>query len=242
MVKIKAAEKHKKKAFLAFSIIGLSFLLAGSIFSKAVPQNMGFKDVKYTSLTKEVCQECHSGSLADTHHNTNEAVSGNCVFCHSVQTESGNVGVSLERNCMVCHQQSPHHATKAAQDNQCRTCHDGPGVSDYSTEVPSYAPSIVTPKPSDCGLCHGEGVVDGLNIVGPRDTHHGISLKECTTCHGEVSTNKEENEQSMNIRLCERCHNVKVLHEVTPHVEKDSCVVCHGGKTVTATAQPETQE
>lgn len=145
---------------------------------------------------------------------------------------------------MTCHEQSPHHATKAAKDKECRSCHDSPGVSDYSTEVPSYAPSKVTPTPGSCGNCHGEGEVDGQKVVGSRDTHHGISLTDCNICHDQTSTNKEQSEKNTSIRICERCHNVKVLHEVVPHVEKASCALCHGGKTATAqpaTTQPEGQ-
>ena len=55
-----------------------------------------------------------------------------------------------------------------------------------------------------------------------------------------LSTNQEQKDKKkINIRICERCHNVKVLHEVVPHVAKESCVVCHGGKTTAA--QPKAQ-
>ena len=243
MLKTKAVQKQKEKAFLAFSVICLSFLLVGLIFAKTVPQKIGFKDVKFTSLNKKLCQECHGDSLSDTHHSTKHAVSGNCVFCHSASAQSGSVGISLERNCMVCHEQSPHHATEDAKNKKCTSCHDSLGVSDYSTEVPPYKPSKVTPTPNDCKKCHGEGVVDGQKIFNARDTHHGISFKECNACHDVInlSANQEQDDkQNINIRICERCHNVKVLHEVAPHVEKENCVVCHGGKT--AAAQPKVEK
>jgi len=242
MIKTKLAPKKKEKTFLALSVISLSFLLVGSIFAQTVLQKIGFKDVKFASLSNELCQECHVGSLVDTHHNTSNAVSGNCVFCHSVQTQPGNIGVSLDRNCMTCHEESPHHATEAAINKECRACHDSPGVSDYSTEVPAYEPSKVTPTPGNCNLCHGEGVVDGQEVFEARDTHHDIGFKECKVCHDEIAraTNEVQGDSRTNIRVCERCHNVKSLHEVEPHIEKQSCVVCHGGKTVAA--QPETEE
>ncbi len=232
MVKTKTAQKQKEKVFLAFSVVSLSFLFVWSIFAQNVPQEIGFKDVKFSSLNRELCQECHGSSLVDTHHDTSHAVSGNCVFCHGVQTQAGDAGVSLERNCMSCHEQSPHHATEAAKNKECRSCHDSPGVSDYSTEVPTYEPSKVTPTLSNCRNCHGEGVVDGQKVVGARDTHHGISFQECNICHDGIFllTNQEQNDKKgENIRICERCHNVKALHEVVPHVEKESCIVCHGG-------------
>lgn len=242
MVKTKTAQKQK--AFLAFSVIGLSFLVVGSIFARYVPQNIGFKDIKFADLAKELCQDCHESSMVDTHHNTQNAVSGNCVFCHNVQTQPGNAGVSLDRNCMACHEQSPHHATEAAKNKDCTACHDSPGVSDYSTEGPPYEPSKITPTPSNCGICHGEGVVDGQKVVNARDTHHGISLKPCNICHDKIDlpTDEEGEEQtSIHIRICERCHNAKALHEVVDHVKKESCAVCHGGKTVAA-AQPEVEQ
>jgi hypothetical protein len=238
MIKTKIAQKKKEKAFLAFSVISLSLLLVGSIFAQTVLQKIGFKDVKFSSLSKELCQECHMGSLVDTHHNTSNAVSGNCVFCHKVQTQAGNVGVLLDRNCMTCHTESPHHATEAAKNKECRACHDSAGLSDYSLEVPTYAPSRITPTPGNCNLCHGEGIVDGQEVFASRDTHHDIGFKECNVCHDE--TEQEQSDGITNIRVCERCHNVKVLHEVQPHLEKQSCVVCHGGKTVAA--QPEVEE
>jgi len=89
--------------------------------------------------------------------------------------------------------------------------------------------------------------VDGVQVFDSRDTHHGISFKECKVCHDKIDLPEDEKteEGSTDIRICERCHNVKALHEVVPHVEKNACSVCHGGKTVTAqpagegTTQPE---
>ena len=161
MVKAKTALKRQGKAFLAFSVIGISLLLVGSIFAQYVPQEIGFKDVKFTSLQKEMCYECHGSSLVEDHHNTSNAVAGNCVACHNVQTQPGNVGVVLERNCMICHNESPHHTIEPAKNKECTVCHDSPGVSDYSTEVPSYPTSAITPTVANCRLCHGEGVVVG---------------------------------------------------------------------------------
>jgi hypothetical protein len=242
MVKTKTASKYREKAFLALSVIGLSLLLVGSILAQYVPQKIGFLDVKFANLDKEQCQECHGDSMVEEHHSTSNAVSGNCVACHSVRTQAGNVGVSLERNCITCHEQSPHHITETAKNKECTACHNSPGVSDYSTEVPSYQPSQVTPTASNCRLCHGEGVVDGRQIADARGTHHGISFGDCKACHDEIdlSTDQEQSDEiSVNIRVCERCHNVKVLHEVVDHVETGACAVCHGGKAVTTPAASE---
>ncbi len=213
-----------RRVFFVLSLCGIFLLFSGSLFyvsAATVVQEVGFKDVAFSSLDRAACQACHGQNLVDTHHKTEPAVSGNCASCHNVSTEAGNVGVSLERNCMGCHKESPHHATEAAANNECTTCHESAGVSDYSTEVPSYPPSKVTPTVASCRNCHGEGEVDGQKVVDMKTTHHGISLKGCTACHDP------QNKESQDIRICERCHSAKAIHEVLAHVEKGNCVKCH---------------
>jgi hypothetical protein len=213
-----------KRVIFVFSLTGLFLLFLGSlsyVSAANVVQEVGFKDVAFSSLDRASCQACHGDDLVDTHHKTEPALSGDCSSCHKVSTEAGNVGVSLERNCMGCHQESPHHATEAAASNECTTCHESAGVSDYSTAVPSYPPSKVTPTVASCKNCHGEGEVNGQKVVDMKTTHHGISLKGCNVCHDP------ENKESQDIRICERCHSAKAIHEVLAHVEKGSCVKCH---------------
>ena len=215
---------QKKSSFLLFSLAGLFFLFIGSLFyvsAATVEQKIGFKDMAFSSLDKVSCQACHGEDLVDTHHKTQPALSGDCASCHTVSTESGNIGVALERNCMSCHKTSPHHATEAASNNECTSCHESPGVSEYSTAVPPYNPSNVTPTVASCKNCHGEGEVDGQKVVDMKTTHHGISLKGCNVCHDP------ENKENQDIKICERCHSAKAIHEVLAHVEKVNCVKCH---------------
>lgn len=223
MAVTKTIQKHKKKFFI-LGIIGLSILVTGNLFAQDIPQEIGFKDFEYSALNRSSCVDCHGEGLVDEHHATQQATSGDCTACHSVSRAPGNVGVVLERNCMTCHTKSPHHKTEAAANNECGTCHDTPGLSDYSTEVPPYNVSKITPTVEDCKTCHKEGAVDGKKIVGMKQTHHGIALKGCNTCHDP------ENKQNTSIRICERCHSAKAIHEVLPHIEKDACVKCHSGK------------
>jgi len=226
----------KRRTFLIFSFLGLSFLLTGLIFAQVVPQEVGFKDVAFSSLNKQGCATCHGESLADTHHNTKPAADGDCASCHAVSTQKGNVGVSLQRDCMICHKKSPHHETEAAVNRECSTCHDSSGVSDYSTEVPGYSVSKVTPKVSSCKNCHSAGTLNGTKISDPKDTHHGISLKGCNNCHDEGE------KKNTGIRACERCHNVKSIHEVLGHVKKDACAGCHSDKKPAAPTAPAANE
>jgi hypothetical protein len=215
---------QKKGAFLLFSLAGLFFLFIGSLIyvsAAAVEQKVGFKDMAFSSLNKASCQACHGEDLVDTHHKTQPALSGDCASCHTVSTEAGNVGVALERNCMGCHKTSPHHATEAAANNECASCHESPGVSEYSTVVPPYNPSSVTPTVASCKNCHGEGEVEGQKVVDMKTTHHGISLKGCNVCHDP------EDKESQDVRICERCHSAQAIHEVLAHVEKENCAKCH---------------
>lgn len=225
MCNTKGRRKQQKKAFWVLGVTGLFFLFTGGIFANTAPQAIGLKDVVFQDLQKQVCQGCHGESLVDTHHNTNPAASGDCASCHTVSTQPGNVGVSLQRDCMVCHKESPHHGTEAAVNKECSSCHDSAGLSDYSTQGPSYKVSKVTPTVESCKSCHSEGEVDGVKIAGMKDTHHAISLKDCNACH------EGDEQKTTNIRICERCHSVKAIHEVLPHIKAENCAVCHGGKT-----------
>jgi len=222
----KEIRKHKKKAIFIFSIFAVLIFFTLSAPAQDISQAIGFKDIEFSSLNRGSCVDCHGDGLVDSHHGTEQAASGDCTACHSVSKAPGNIGVALERNCMNCHTKSPHHRTEAAESNECGTCHDSPGLSDYSTEVPAYKISKITPTVADCGTCHKEGTVDGQKVVGMKQTHHGIALKGCNTCHDE------QDKKNTSIRICERCHSVKAIHEILPHVEKDACVKCHSGKGV----------
>lgn len=224
MKQTKCTRHQRKRAILVLCSAGLFFLFIGclsDLSAATVAQKVGFKDVSFSGLNKASCQPCHGESLVDTHHQTEPAVAGDCSSCHAVSTQAGNIGVALERNCMGCHKASPHHSTEAAASNECTTCHESAGVSEYSMDVPAYQPSKVTPTVASCKNCHGEGEVEGEKVADMKTTHHGIALKNCNACH------LEENQASQDIRICERCHNAKSIHEVLAHVEKVSCVKCH---------------
>ena len=222
---IKRIFKKERKALviLAYSIAFFT-ILCGAIFAavmmNGVPQKIGMTDVKFENLDKKVCIGCHGDSLVDKHHETQKAVAGECTSCHSVSTKDGKTGVRLTRNCMSCHKSSPHHATADAVNKKCTACHDSQGVSQFSTATPSYKPSKVTPGVNACKNCHIDATVDGKKVLGFKETHHGIGLKPCETCH----TDKKDSDD---IRICERCHSVAALHGVAPHMSKENCVGCH---------------
>jgi hypothetical protein len=219
----------RKWYILALGICGALFVMAQHI-DAAVPQNIGFKDVKFDQLSKPVCVECHGDDLVGTHHETKNAVSGNCVFCHQVATSGDNVGVTLSRNCMTCHVKSPHHETEAAKNKACTSCHGSEGVADYSEQGPLYTASPVTPTVASCKKCHSEGKVGGVSVASIKDTHHGIATAlGCKVCH------EKQKSAEMSIRQCERCHSVEAIHNVKPHVEPKNCAMCHL-KTISSAA------
>ena len=216
----------KIKFYIPLLSVGL-LLFGGSIWAvivmKGVPQDLGIRDVTFTHLNQGVCRGCHGDSLADRHHGTQNATTGNCVFCHKVSKASDTFGVTLTRDCMKCHLKSPHHQTQAAKDKKCDECHDTPGLSVFSMKGPNYEPSLITPTKTSCKNCH-QGAKKGSNrIFGFKETHHGTGIQDCSVCHAK-------NKSSKDVRICERCHSVKALHEVKPHVKKSACFGCHGDK------------
>lgn len=188
--------------------------------AQSVTQNIGLPDVEFSSLTKNVCHNCHGESLVNDHHATVKAKTGKCTECHTTSTEAGKMGVVLQRDCMKCHTKSPHHETESALGNKCTDCHDSPGLSSYSTAAVGYPVSSVTPTVANCRKCHGKGTSGTTAVADMRTTHHG-SIKKCGTCHVESDKSKTD------IRICERCHDKKAIHEVAPHIEPQNCVICH---------------
>ncbi len=186
MIRKKVAHKRMKRFIQVAGIIGLLLFFTGSIFAvvlmKVVPQKIGYKDVEYTSFNKKSCTECHSASMAKEHHATKNALSRKCYTCHNPSKKTGNVGVSLERDCMKCHPKSPHHKTEAALNKECTTCHDSPGIDDYTLKGPSYKPSNITPSKDSCKNCHNTSMY-------PED-----NLREnivCVNCHNVHGSNTQ---------------------------------------------------
>jgi len=94
-----------KKALCIFVLGGcIAFLSFAKHAQTAVPQNIGFKDVKFEQLKKPVCVTCHGDDLVGTHHGTKNATDGNCIFCHKVDKAGNKVGIKLYRDCEKCHE------------------------------------------------------------------------------------------------------------------------------------------
>ncbi|MCJ7681611.1 MAG: hypothetical protein MUP70_12855 [Candidatus Aminicenantes bacterium] len=218
-MKKKKSSPIERRIIIFAGVICFSILLSIGLNAQTISQQIGMRDVEFANLLKNDCQKCHGTSLVDQHHGTSRAKSGDCAFCHAVTTQAKNVGVSLQRDCMICHKTSPHHSTEAAINKECTTCHDSAGLSDYSVIAPSYKISGITPQSTSCKICHAENKT--AKIAGLAQSHHSLNLKDCNICH------EGEEKKDTNIRVCERCHNVKALHQVLPHVQDQNCKVCH---------------
>src|SRR3989304_620870 len=64
-----------------------------------VPQNVGIYDTYYDWFNEPDCRACHGASTAERHHGTQQALEGECLYCHSLNPDI----VPPERDCKVCH-------------------------------------------------------------------------------------------------------------------------------------------
>jgi hypothetical protein len=183
-----------------------------------------------------------------------------CLNCHEYIDVGGVITFNVERNCLQCHIQIPgegsvHHLTPTAQGTDsplgdpdvgdCTPCH-GSLVDDIgdSHVIPTYSPSLVTPKPSGgeapplkgsigaggCDYCHDSGNNDTppVQVYTNSETHHstGVFISEtgvvnedtCSWCHN-VSLPDE-----LRIRVCEGCHGYESLHNIQVDSDGDCCV------------------
>jgi hypothetical protein len=115
-----------------------------------------------------------------------------CTTCHPIIT-NGSIDIIAVRDCLFCHQSSPHHLTSEAQSQNCPFCH-GDLVNRIGDGhiIPTYDPSLITPNPSGgngepanvegngagaCNYCHSTGtgqpgaiqpgIVDDPAFTGP---------------------------------------------------------------------------
>ena len=199
-----------------------------------------------------------------------------CLNCHLEDTTGGIIQLQVWRDCLLCHVQIPgeasvHHLTATAQGTDsplgapgigdCTPCH-GTLVDDIGDghAIPFYAPSLVTPAPSDgdglplnaygngagaCDYCHDQDTMPPaapVEIYRNADTHHntGVYINEvaeannnaCVWCH--LVTIPPQN-PALAIRVCEGCHGYESLHNIaidsdTGCLDAPGCEVIIGGE------------
>jgi len=220
-----------------------------------VNQILGIPDASFNNLSEPECRTCHQnpsivdpGTIPNRHHlliNTPLQVpnsapfdqSGDttyqCLSCHQQvwNPVTSSYVFNTYRDCLFCHTQisneaSVHHLTIKAKAGDCKACHgliDDPLVAHY---IPTYAPSLVTPWPSNkptagpngegqCTFCHDAGfnTATSLDVLSNSGTHHSTGLglassAECLFCH---DFNVPDDQT---IRACEKCHGVASLHNI----------------------------
>jgi hypothetical protein len=209
------------------------------------------------SLTNTVqCQDDADCPVGETCSNGSDApfpppAGGNyeCFTCHDVDCSSGNCGVIIFRNCLVCHIQGPseytvHHRTDLALGNlpqgpDCQACHgDFVNNRDDGHEIPAYTPTNETPKRSGgtglpfnsrgngagaCNYCHDSGTsVEGIVVETNMITHHnrGFGFDD-TKCDWCHDFTLPIEEQ---IRTCENCHGYVSLHNIQADSDGDGVI------------------
>jgi hypothetical protein len=217
-----------KRKRILYGLTILIVVLTVSIALAIVPpppanQELGIYDTVCGEFAEEDCRACHSSGVPDTHHLLVQYEGYGCTDCHAVGPDGG---VGVIRNCVVCHDTSPHHGAPEAVDRHCSHCH-GSFVDDYDDghSIPTYEPSLVTPDTSytaedtetgkkwgGCEACHEPDNTAEPPIYSNPDTHHNLGnlSLECDMCHGDTDNGYE----LLDIRKCEDCHGTVSLHNI----------------------------
>jgi len=283
-----------KKLYLIAATAGIALLFAGTGFADVPPppvnQTLGFYDTVFGNLQEADCRVCH-GVVADRHHVLygqpippgsivpNPDADGDgvpdthygCLNCHDQAVINGVITFLVERDCLVCHTSTPHHDTADAVAGDCVSCH-GDLVDNMGDGhvIPTYAPSLVTPEPSDgnglplnsegngagaCNYCHDADSLATPVIEDNHTNHHSTGpVGSCNWCHKNGNPGSPDADR---IRTCEGCHGFESLHNIQAdsngggivvggelagygHVGRDAgpgdsdCWGCHGFSTASA--------
>lgn len=258
-----------KNNLIIFLTLLLALLPLESMANAPTKQDIGLFDAVFNDLTEQECRECHGESVSDVHHTLANDQQLACLTCHSITSADGSFQLVFTTNCLECHEQQPgnasvHHLTNTAQLGDCVACHDALVQNlDDGHYIPTYAATMVTPKPSggagpdgrgSCKYCHDWGNDDttGELIFSNMQTHHetgfGQQGDKCSWCHNPSVGS------ALAIRACEQCHAPLSIHNIqtdtngdgiiTPGGEapnfghigsNEDCLGCHGGFADTAT-------
>jgi hypothetical protein len=163
-----------------------------------------------------------------------------CTTCHPV-LENGEIVIVAVRDCLFCHENSPHHTTTQAQTQDCQACHgdlvNNIGDGHY---IPTYDPSLVTPSPSGgggsplnkedngagaCNYCHSTGTgqpgaIDPGFVDDPDRTGPFGPVEVYWNSENHHNTGLGEFDNSK----CLWCHNIDNPSEAPIR----RCEGCHG--------------
>jgi hypothetical protein len=197
------------------------------------------------------CNACHIQTPGTpTPHHLDESVTGakagQCVKCHGtvVDDPPGCMDTRCDATGSACVYDTDCDAVNAGD-----TCVSvGPGVCEDEHVIPTYAPSLVTPEPSNdpatpgnCNYCHDAGIdaTSGVHVVDNYNTHHGTGVYKdrmgdvwdaalCGWCHKERNPYNPGGDDVGRIRNCESCHGMESLHSIQS--DSDGNVITVGGE------------
>ncbi len=238
----------KYRYTLISSVTIITAAIMGNALVPPPPANqfMGIIDTAFTDFTENMCRDCHTSGVSESHHLMADK---SCSICHLMNGSQ----MTIVKNCKQCHSTKfngisvriPHHETKNAQDRHCSFCH-GNIVDDYDDGhyIPTYDISFTTPSPKyktisetgekfgGCEACHENN--SEQNISSNNETHHSLGSlsgfspqdsSKCIICHKDGSGDDSKPDS---IRYCEKCHSVRSLHNIQPDFINTSGTVGHG--------------
>jgi hypothetical protein len=263
----------KKKICTCFFILHAYVLFTNTVLWADVPappvnQTLGVDDGIFNDLTEADCRLCHENpdqfpvddeTVPNRHHLLVDTVISDpsdapfgipgelykCFSCHEIDTNPGHVDFIVERDCLVCHIQSPdgltvHHQTDLAlgtlpQGPDCQACH-GSLVDNIEDGhyIPTYDPSPPTPKRSGgsglplnsegngsgaCNYCHSTGTGDPFMP--------GIDSETNVSVYGNQDTHHNTGFGSDSTK-CGWCHDFSMPFEAQIRI----CENCHGPVTL----------
>lgn len=227
-------------------VAGLSLIFASTgraaIPAPPVNQELGFLDVRITSLSESDCRFCHMSGVPDRHHLLyNQEIPGRtfipypdadgdgvddthygCLNCHDTD-------FNVVRDCVTCHTSSPHHRTELALGGDCVACHgDIVDNMDDGHYIPTYEPSLVTPYRS----VDGDPTTSKPQGGEPLNSR-GNGAGACNYCHDTdgldppviLSNRSLHHATSLaGEGKCDWCHDFALPFEAQIRV----CEGCHG--------------
>ncbi len=239
----------------------------GEILLPPVRQSIGIFDGDFSNLQEADCRLCHESSVdptsnVDRHHllygqlipegsivpdpdadnDSVPDVNYGCLNCHEQDTSGDIITFIVVRDCLECHQQTPHHETEQALAGDCVYCHgDIVDNMDDGHIVRAYEPTLVTPDPSGgggepfnnrgngagaCNYCHDSDGLETPVIKDNMTAHHSTGLAQCLWCHQDSSPPND----AYDIRTCEGCHGLESLHNIQTDSDGDGIIEV-GGET-----------
>lgn len=168
------------------------------------------------------CIDCHNrttfwgdsigaqvGNFTGPHHNTTQAQTRDCKFCHGASVDNYNDGHYISNNppdaTMPSAMFKDFNITSGRVWGGCLACH----AEDASRNPPIFF-TQTNPTPID-GRYSSAPIPDGINNIHHNeiiavDNPPGVTAgDECIWCHPDLSN-------VLDIRGCEACHSVRAIH------------------------------